>query len=109
MFTPYTSKYCLTSLSQPKGTSHWHTLSEQPSQIQTPSASLIVSHYPTHMPLPSPILAPYNMIQLIARNKCGYRLRRGDAGACDLGAESPNRAYYSPSTGLLHLSVYTPG
>ncbi|OAX33510.1 hypothetical protein K503DRAFT_518603 [Rhizopogon vinicolor AM-OR11-026] len=56
------------------------------------------------MPLPSPILAPYNMTQLISCNKCGYRLRRGGAGACDSGAESPSRTYYSPSIGLLHLS-----
>jgi len=28
----------------------------------------------------------------------------GGAGACDSGAESPSRTYYSPSTGLLHLS-----
>ncbi|OAX32319.1 hypothetical protein K503DRAFT_776785 [Rhizopogon vinicolor AM-OR11-026] len=92
------------ALSQPKNTSHWHTLSEQPSQTQTSSTSPSVSHYSARMPLPSPTLAPYNMAQLIARNECRYRLRRSGAGACDSDAESLSRTCYLPSTGLLHLS-----
>ncbi|OAX39629.1 hypothetical protein K503DRAFT_71005 [Rhizopogon vinicolor AM-OR11-026] len=66
------------ALSWPQSTSHWHTLSEQPSQTQTSSASPSTSpNCPKRpYPLPSLILVPYNTAQLIARNKCGYMSRR---------------------------------